>query len=104
MTALDAAIATSSSAAFDPAFDEHLHTEFEKRPPRRVGDTVPRSAYIVAVVELFERFCLPAITTLSDFFIYGKTKKEVVACIVDAIEAHQNLGRSEVSMLFPGIY
>jgi POT family proton-dependent oligopeptide transporter len=53
--ALDAS-SHSPSAAEDDGFGGDLPTEEEKKTLRRVGDKVPKAAFLVAVVELCERF------------------------------------------------
>lgn len=40
----------------DDGFDGELPTEEEKQTLRRIGDSVPKAAFLVAVVELCERF------------------------------------------------
>ncbi|KAK4141755.1 MFS peptide transporter [Dichotomopilus funicola] len=113
---------SSSSAAGIAALDDGLPpTEEEKRTLRRVSDVVPKSAFIVAVVELFERFAYyganslfqnyvstayglgqprttaTALSTLSNFFMY-------VTAIIGAVVADQYLGRFRAIVLFAGIY
>ncbi|KAL2132841.1 hypothetical protein VTI74DRAFT_3240 [Chaetomium olivicolor] len=105
----------------NPGPDGTPPTEAEKRILRRVSDTLPKSAYIVAVVELFERFAYygtsslfqnyvstayglnqpkqtaTALSILSNFFMY-------VTGIIGAIVADQHLGRYKAILLFAGIY
>ncbi|KAK7191771.1 POT family protein [Paraphaeosphaeria sporulosa] len=54
--ALEASSHTPSVAGEDDGFGGELPTEEEKKTLRRVGDKVPKAAFLVAVVELCERF------------------------------------------------
>ncbi|KAJ4345873.1 peptide transporter ptr2 [Didymosphaeria variabile] len=54
--ALDGSSHTPSVAAEDDGFGGDFPTAEEKKTLRRVGDPVPKAAFLVAVVELCERF------------------------------------------------
>lgn len=134
-------MASSTSSPTADGGDEFQPTESEKRTLRRVSDVVPKSVFVVAVVELFERFAYyganslfqnyvstsygldqgrktaTALSTLSTFFMYGKTtpsdlKKHgtealtpsAVTAIIGAIVADQHIGRYRAIILFACIY
>lgn len=54
--ALDTSSHSPSVAEEDDGFGGDIPTEEEKKTLRRVGDKVPKAAFLVAVVELCERF------------------------------------------------
>lgn len=54
--ALEASSGAPSVAAEDDGFGGEVPTEEEKKTLRRVGDSVPKAAFLVAIVELCERF------------------------------------------------
>lgn len=54
--ALENSSPSPSVAVEDDGFGGELPTEEEKKTLRRVGDKVPKAAFLVAIVELCERF------------------------------------------------
>lgn len=50
------AVVTPTDVETDPTPDGEEPNEHEKRSLRRVGENLPASAYLIAIVELTERF------------------------------------------------
>jgi POT family proton-dependent oligopeptide transporter len=118
---------SNSELAITPDGEEP--NEFEKRTLRRVGETLPISAFLIAVVELTERFTFYGAQGLFQNYISGSNDKKMgpmrglgmghqaatglnlffqwfcyVTPILGAIIADQYLGKYKTILIFCGFY
>ncbi|KAJ6441851.1 MFS peptide transporter Ptr2 [Purpureocillium lavendulum] len=119
---------SAGAAETDPTADGEEPNEYEKRTLRRVGENLPASAFLIAIVELTERFTYYGAQGLFQNYINNRPGGEdgapglglghkaatglnlffqwfcYVTPILGAIISDQYLGKYKTILIFCGIY